>query len=64
MSPEEVRRAVESLRAVGGVYEYVAACVEYDNQPEPGALSDSEIEGLACVDVKCASPDLNSEGAL
>ncbi|KKI16389.1 MULTISPECIES: hypothetical protein [unclassified Leucobacter] len=33
MTAEEIRRAVQSLRNVGGVYEYVAACVEHDNRP-------------------------------
>lgn len=47
MSPEEVRRAVQSLHAVGDVYEYVAAWVEYDNRPERGALTDTQLDELA-----------------
>ena len=46
MSPEEVRRAAERLRSVGGVYEYVAACIEHDNRPEHGALTDTQFDAL------------------
>lgn len=32
MTAEELDAAVASLRSVGGVYEYVADCVEKDNR--------------------------------
>jgi hypothetical protein len=34
MTAAELAETVASLRSVGGVYEYVAACVEYDNKGE------------------------------
>lgn len=33
LTPREVESAVDSLRQVGGVYDYIAARVEHDNSP-------------------------------
>lgn len=33
MTRQELDDAVKSLRSVGGLYEFVAACVEADNAP-------------------------------
>lgn len=34
LSAKELDDQVASLRTVGGVYDYIAACVEYDNRPQ------------------------------
>ncbi len=39
LTAAEVDEQVASLRTVGGVYDYVAACVEHDNQPERRSTS-------------------------
>ena len=51
MTPQEVRAAAASLRTVGGVYEYVAACVEHDNLPPDTPLTDTDLSALARVGV-------------
>lgn len=60
MTPQEVRAAADSLRTVGGVYEYVADCVEYDRPADP-PLTQTDLAALARMGLPRTSLDLPKE---